>query len=207
MTSNMLKGLSIGIIAIVLFVPSSLVFADDSNSTFIPNWVKGVAGWWAEGKISDSDFQQAIQFLVNVGVIHVSNATTVITDLQQNATLTFGESNSTQVISFQESNATQPVVQSFTLDTLKDSAMNWSSGKTTDSAYFADVQKAIDSGLIGPVAGDQIYIDTVKTDPTILATIKEQTYFASTVSWTEGDGFSEYLKQVNLLYQCGFVHN
>ena len=37
----------------------------------IPGWVKGIAGWWAEGKISDDEFVSAIQFLVHHGIIKV----------------------------------------------------------------------------------------------------------------------------------------
>ncbi len=35
----------------------------------IPGWVRGIAGWWAEGKISDSEFVSAIKFLVHQGII------------------------------------------------------------------------------------------------------------------------------------------
>lgn len=35
----------------------------------IPVWVKGVAGWWANGKISDDEFVKGIQFLIQVGII------------------------------------------------------------------------------------------------------------------------------------------
>ena len=35
----------------------------------IPGWVKGIAGWWAQGKISDDEFVSAIKFLVHQGII------------------------------------------------------------------------------------------------------------------------------------------
>ena len=41
------------------------------SSHNIPGWVKGVAGWWAQGKISDDDFVSAIKFLVNQGIIKI----------------------------------------------------------------------------------------------------------------------------------------
>jgi len=40
-----------------------------SSSHGIPAWVRGIAGWWAEGKISDGDFVTAIKFLVHQGII------------------------------------------------------------------------------------------------------------------------------------------
>jgi len=42
-----------------------------SSSQGLPPWVKGIAGWWAEGKISDNDFVSAIKFLVHQGIIKV----------------------------------------------------------------------------------------------------------------------------------------
>ncbi len=40
-----------------------------TTSHGIPSWVKGIAGWWAQGKISDDDFVSAIKFLVHQGII------------------------------------------------------------------------------------------------------------------------------------------
>ena len=37
----------------------------------IPTWIKTNAGWWSEGKISDDDFIQGIQWLVINGVIRI----------------------------------------------------------------------------------------------------------------------------------------
>ena len=41
------------------------------SSHSIPMWVKGIAGWWAQGKISDDEFVSAIKFLVHQGIIKV----------------------------------------------------------------------------------------------------------------------------------------
>ena len=38
----------------------------------IPNWIKVNAKWWAEGKISDSDFVQGIEHLIKQGMIRIS---------------------------------------------------------------------------------------------------------------------------------------
>jgi len=37
----------------------------------IQDWVKNNARWWAEGKISDMDFVNGIQFLIKNGIIKV----------------------------------------------------------------------------------------------------------------------------------------
>jgi len=38
----------------------------------IPAWVKNNAGWWIEGKISDTEFTMALQYLVKTGIITVN---------------------------------------------------------------------------------------------------------------------------------------
>lgn len=35
----------------------------------IPTWIKGVFGWWSEGKMTDKELIEAIQFLVKEGII------------------------------------------------------------------------------------------------------------------------------------------
>ena len=38
----------------------------------IPTWVRGVFGYWAEGKLSDQDLVNALEFLIKVGVISLN---------------------------------------------------------------------------------------------------------------------------------------
>ena len=45
--------------------------ASSSSSIKIPQWVKTNAGWWAEGKISDAEYAQAIEYLINEKVITI----------------------------------------------------------------------------------------------------------------------------------------
>lgn len=47
----------------------------DAKSTFsvgkIPEWVKTNAGWWADGKITDKEFVESIQFMLDSGIINI----------------------------------------------------------------------------------------------------------------------------------------
>jgi len=54
----------------MLFVPPSMpaVEAQDSG---IPAWIKNNAGWWADGKIRDSDFVKGIKYLMDNLVLQV----------------------------------------------------------------------------------------------------------------------------------------
>ena len=37
----------------------------------IPQWVKNNAEWWAQGLISDTEYAQAIEYLLNQGIIKI----------------------------------------------------------------------------------------------------------------------------------------
>ena len=37
----------------------------------LPSWIKNNAGWWSEGKIGDSDFVQAIQYLIKNNIMKI----------------------------------------------------------------------------------------------------------------------------------------
>ena len=41
------------------------------NDSKIPSWIKNNAGWWADGTIDDDSFIQAIQFLIQNGILTV----------------------------------------------------------------------------------------------------------------------------------------
>jgi len=50
---------------VLIITPS--VFAEEK----VPDWVKNNAGWWADALISDSEFVNAIEFLIKEGMIQV----------------------------------------------------------------------------------------------------------------------------------------
>lgn len=55
----------------VLIVSVSIVTISAQPQYEIPAWVKGVAGFWAEDKITDSEFGEGISFLIDSNVIKV----------------------------------------------------------------------------------------------------------------------------------------
>lgn len=65
-----------GIIATVL-ITSFLVFNPVSaQEKTVPSWIKNTASFWVDGAVSDAEFLNAIEFLVNGGIIQVSNTPT-----------------------------------------------------------------------------------------------------------------------------------
>jgi len=51
---------------------SSITYASSQTST-IPSWVKNIAGFWSDDKISDAEFLASIQYLIDQGMLNVSN--------------------------------------------------------------------------------------------------------------------------------------
>ncbi|EIJ66419.1 fibronectin type III domain protein [Candidatus Nitrosopumilus salaria BD31] len=53
-------------------VSASVIPKSATNSILkIPQWVKNNAEWWAQGLISDSEYAQAIEYLINQGIIKI----------------------------------------------------------------------------------------------------------------------------------------
>jgi len=53
------------LIASTILVPNSSAQGD----TQIPGWIKNVAGWWANGEISENEFLYGIEYLINNNII------------------------------------------------------------------------------------------------------------------------------------------
>jgi len=54
----------------------------NGNAETIPEWVKNTAGWWSTDAISETEFVNAIEFLINNEIIHVEKAS--ISESSQN---------------------------------------------------------------------------------------------------------------------------
>ena len=52
----------------LIIIPNSLAQED----TQIPNWIKDVAGWWANDEISENEFLTGIEYLINNNIISIS---------------------------------------------------------------------------------------------------------------------------------------
>ena len=59
---------TIGVVLSLTIIPSAIAQPDS-----IPSWIKNVAGFWADGQTTDADFVNAIEYLINDGIIEVSS--------------------------------------------------------------------------------------------------------------------------------------
>jgi len=55
----------------IIFGITILPIAASAQTDGIPSWIKNSAGWWSEGLISDSEFMDAIEYLIEKGTIQI----------------------------------------------------------------------------------------------------------------------------------------
>lgn len=85
----------------------------------IPQWVRNNAKWWSEGTISDTDFINGIQFLIQKEIIKISH------------------------ISQKEKSEISTVPQ-----WIKNNARWWANGTITDEDFTKGIQFLIENGII-----------------------------------------------------------
>jgi len=55
----------------IIYIPSDGEPGIPGPDKTIPDWVRNTAGWWADGKIPDSEFVNAMKYLIEIGLIEV----------------------------------------------------------------------------------------------------------------------------------------
>ena len=70
LTNSLLLVLAISVVTIG-FLPVFAPSDGQSSEYDIPAWVKGIAGFWVDDRISDQDFGDGLSFLITEGIIQV----------------------------------------------------------------------------------------------------------------------------------------
>jgi len=68
---DFLSGMEYLIIQGVIQIPIIPANNGSESSAFVPLWIKDIAGWWAEGMVSDSEFVNGLQYLISQGIITI----------------------------------------------------------------------------------------------------------------------------------------
>jgi len=55
--------------------------AASAQSDAVPAWIKNTAGWWADDQISETEFVNSMEYLIDSGIIDVSSQNFGITEL------------------------------------------------------------------------------------------------------------------------------
>ena len=85
----------VGILCSMLFAISVVFYSDVSAENTVPAWVKNTALWYGEGSISESDFLNAIKYLIENDILVLdsnksSDAKTVSKDFTANVIIPNG---------------------------------------------------------------------------------------------------------------------
>ncbi len=104
---------------------STNMISSDSNAmknmksnVSIPKWVKTTAKMWSQGDVQDSEFTNAIQYLISNGIMQIPHQTS-------------GSSSSQTIPTW-----------------LKHSTSMWADGQTTDNEFVQSIQWLITKGIV-----------------------------------------------------------
>jgi len=61
------------LLSAMLVMIAAFPLAVTAQSDAIPSWIKNTAGWWAEDQISETEFVNSIEYLIDSGIIQVSS--------------------------------------------------------------------------------------------------------------------------------------
>ena len=67
-----MKSRFIAVFTISILCIFGLSLTVSASNSSIPEWVKNNAKWWSEGTISEADYLQSLEYLINTGIIDVS---------------------------------------------------------------------------------------------------------------------------------------
>jgi len=60
---------------------ATIPLAASALSDAVPAWIKNTAGWWADDQISEIEFVNSMEYLIDSGIIDVSSQNFGITEL------------------------------------------------------------------------------------------------------------------------------
>ena len=112
-------------ILFVLLIGSSILVSIPNSSgqedTQIPDWIKKVAGWWANSEISESEFMSGIEYLINNNIISI-----------QPVPCSTANASSTELVP----------------DWIKNNAMWWSEDLIEDADFINGIQYLVKKQII-----------------------------------------------------------
>jgi len=137
------------LVLIILFsLIGSSIFVPNSSAqeeTQIPNWIKNVAGWWANNEISEKEFVAGIEYLVNNNII-------IIPFMPCGLAAATADSDPT-------------LVAKLVPDWVKNNAGWWATDQINDADFFNGIQYLINYDIIGidnKMIKGKVSVDDVK---------------------------------------------
>lgn len=110
------------LISTIIVVSVITVLSISAEESLIPLWIKNTAGWWANEQINESEFLNAIQFLIQNEIISISDS--IHNEIQNNS-----------------SNDSVP-------SWVKNNARWWSEGQIGDNDFITGIEFLVKNGMI-----------------------------------------------------------
>jgi len=138
------------LITIVLFLIvvvsiSAMMVHASAQETPIPNWIKNVAKWWAEGQTNDSDFLQAIQYLINNNILRISQTTSSLQITSSNSSDLQNNQLSQKLNDLQSQYTALQAKYNLLLQQVRSITAQSTTGENIDSIYAVAVRPVIES--------------------------------------------------------------
>ncbi len=165
-----------------------------SQGNEIPEWIKSIAGFWAEDRITDSEFIDALELLIEQGIIHIDDSQKIQELEKENADLR----QRIEAINDIEDDIDNPAVDATRADSTtstkievvaKDSPVDFV------RIFLADSDKLPAKGLIDYVTMTD-WLSESKEDKTLLG-MEEKILHAMTVGRLSGSEKAEVTKMLN----------
>ena len=183
------------LLIVTIIIAGSVSFGTAySQGNEIPEWIKSIAGFWAEDRITDSEFIDALELLIEQGIIHIDDSQKIQELEKENADLR----QRIGAINDIEDDIDNPAVDATRADSTtstkievvaKDSPVDFV------RIFLADSDKLPAKGLIDYVTMTD-WLSESKEDKTLLG-MEEKILHAMTVGRLSGSEKAEVTKMLN----------
>lgn len=102
----------------IVTMPEIIESGNAKDSIFVPSWIKTTAGWWSEGKVTDSEFLSGIEYMYQNKIIKIG------------------------------STSVKEVKEQTVPGWIKNNAMWWSQNLISDNEFVAGIRFLAENGII-----------------------------------------------------------
>ncbi|HIO85410.1 MAG TPA: phosphate ABC transporter substrate-binding protein, partial [Candidatus Nitrosopelagicus sp.] len=69
------------LLSAILVAVAAFPLAVSAQSDAIPSWIKNTAGWWADDQITEMEFVNSMEYLIDSGIIQISSQSADVSEL------------------------------------------------------------------------------------------------------------------------------
>ena len=69
------------LLSAILVAVAAFPLAVSAQSDAIPSWIKNTAGWWADDQITEMEFVNSMEYLIDSGIIQISSQSVDVSEL------------------------------------------------------------------------------------------------------------------------------